>query len=182
MENVREQLIGMVPRHDIVDPATGQTVVEATGRPLTEAEAERVAALPPMLVAVQAIVTKEIEYLSADIEDRFIVAQANSPVDEHGHFAEDRVLARQAGRFVEETPERIDYMDVSPKQVFSISTALIPFLEHDDANRALMGANMQRQAVPRSNPGAGGQRHGSRRWPATRARRWWPGAMAWSPR
>jgi DNA-directed RNA polymerase subunit beta len=154
VENVREQLIGMVLRHDIADPATGQVVVAATGQPLTEAEAERLAALPPQLIPIKATVTNEIEYLSADVEDRFIVAQANSPVDEHGHFVEDRVLARQAGRFVEETPDRIDYMDVSPKQVFSIATALIPFLEHDDANRALMGANMQRQAVPLLQPQA----------------------------
>jgi DNA-directed RNA polymerase subunit beta len=94
-------------------------------------------------------VSDEIEYLAADDEDRFVIAQANAPVDDSGRFTEDRVLVR-AGRgeiaFVH--ADEVQYMDVSPKQIVSVATALIPFLEHDDANRALMGANMQRQAVP----------------------------------
>ncbi|MCC6627334.1 MAG: DNA-directed RNA polymerase subunit beta [Chloroflexi bacterium] len=154
VENVREDLIGRVLKHDIVDPASGKVVVAATDVPLTEAEAERLAALPSLLVPIRATVTNDIEYLSADVEDRFIVAQANAVVDEQGHFVEEKVLSRLASYFVEETADRIDYMDVSPKQVFSIATALIPFLEHDDANRALMGANMQRQAVPLLQPQA----------------------------
>lgn len=95
------------------------------------------------------IVTDEIEYLTADEEDRHVVAQANSPIDDKGRFLEDRVLVRRKGGEVEQISSTgVDYMDVSPRQMVSVATAMIPFLEHDDANRALMGANMQRQAVP----------------------------------
>ncbi|MDD2619200.1 MAG: DNA-directed RNA polymerase subunit beta [Syntrophomonadaceae bacterium] len=93
-------------------------------------------------------VLNEINYLSADEEEEFIVAQANSPLDENGFFKEERVEARFAEEILEISVNKVDYMDVSPKQVFSVATSLIPFLENDDANRALMGANMQRQAVP----------------------------------
>ena len=93
-------------------------------------------------------VTDEVVYMTADEEDRYHVAQANERLDEEGHFVRKNV----SGRFREETSEfernKIDYMDVSPKMVFSVATAMIPFLENDDANRALMGSNMQRQAVP----------------------------------
>ena len=99
-------------------------------------------------------VTNEIEYLTADEEDKYIVAQANEPLDDDGYFLGERVTARRKNDVVSIRPERADYMDVSPKQVVSIATALIPFLEHDDANRALMGANMQRQAVPLLKPEA----------------------------
>lgn len=95
------------------------------------------------------VVTDDIEYLTADEEDRHVVAQANSPIDENGRFVEDRVLVRRKGGEVEFVSSNdVDYMDVSPRQMVSVATAMIPFLEHDDANRALMGANMQRQAVP----------------------------------
>jgi DNA-directed RNA polymerase subunit beta len=94
-------------------------------------------------------VTKKIEYLTATEEERYVIAQANAPLTEDGKFRNDRVLVRKAGGEVEAVPpSQVDYMDVSPKQIVSVSTALIPFLEHDDANRALMGSNMQRQAVP----------------------------------
>ncbi|MDP5181462.1 DNA-directed RNA polymerase subunit beta [Blastococcus sp. BMG 814] len=94
-------------------------------------------------------VTTQIDYLTADEEDRFVVAQANSPLDAQGRLAEERVLVRTKGGEVDYlSPEQVDYMDVSPRQMTSVATAMIPFLEHDDANRALMGANMQRQAVP----------------------------------
>ncbi|GGO92133.1 DNA-directed RNA polymerase subunit beta [Nocardioides phosphati] len=95
------------------------------------------------------VVTDQIDYLTADDEDRFVIAQANAVLDENGRFAEERVLVRlRQGEVSEILPEDVDYMDVSPRQMVSVATALIPFLEHDDANRALMGANMQRQAVP----------------------------------
>ena len=95
------------------------------------------------------VVTDDIEYLTADEEDRHVVAQANSPIDDGGRFTEDRVLVRRKGGEVEYvSSSEVDYMDVSPRQMVSVATAMIPFLEHDDANRALMGANMQRQAVP----------------------------------
>ncbi len=94
-------------------------------------------------------VTEQIDYLTATEEERFVIAQANAPIKENGSFKNDRVLVRRAGGEVDYVaPSAVDYMDVSPKQLVSVSTALIPFLEHDDANRALMGSNMQRQAVP----------------------------------
>ena len=103
----------------------------------------------PYRKVVSGRVTDQIDYLTASEEDDFVVAQANAPLDPNGHFTEERVLARQKGGEVDLVPaEEIGYMDVSPRQMVSVGTSLIPFLEHDDANRALMGANMQRQAVP----------------------------------
>jgi DNA-directed RNA polymerase subunit beta len=93
-------------------------------------------------------VTDEIVYMSADEEDNYVIAQANAPLDDEGRFINPKVNVRYADEILEVPVSQVDYMDVSPKQVVSIATALIPFLEHDDANRALMGANMQRQAVP----------------------------------
>ena len=93
-------------------------------------------------------VTNHIDYLTADREETFIIAQANAAIDDKGHFTTDRVMCRAKGDFVDVEPSRVDYMDVSPKQLVSVAASLIPFLEHDDANRALMGSNMQRQAVP----------------------------------
>ena len=94
-------------------------------------------------------VTEQIEYLTADEEDRHVIAQANTPLGPDGSFAEDRVLVRRKGGEVDYIrPDDVDYMDVSPRQMVSVATAMIPFLEHDDANRALMGSNMQRQSVP----------------------------------
>src|ERR1019366_6650931 len=93
-------------------------------------------------------VTDTVDYLTADREEQFIVAQANSVMDDKGHFTTDRVVCRQRGEFIDIEPTKVDYMDISPKQLVSIAASLIPFLEHDDANRALMGSNMQRQAVP----------------------------------
>ncbi len=94
------------------------------------------------------VVTDEVVYMPADVEDDYIVAQANEPLDEQGRFERIRVNARFRSEFLEIERERVDYMDVSPKMVVSVATAMIPFLENDDANRALMGSNMQRQAVP----------------------------------
>jgi len=92
--------------------------------------------------------TTEVEYLTADREENYSIAQANSPVDEKGHFTIDRVVCRSRGDFIDIEPANVQFMDISPKQLVSVAAALIPFLEHDDANRALMGSNMQRQAVP----------------------------------
>ena len=103
----------------------------------------------PYRKVVDGVVTDEIVHLTADEEDRHVVAQANSPLDGTGRFTEDRILVRRKGGEVEYVSSgEVDYMDVSPRQMVSVATAMIPFLEHDDANRALMGANMQRQAVP----------------------------------
>ncbi len=100
----------------------------------------------------EGIVTDEIEYMTADTEDKYVVAQANEPIDENGRFLDKKVSARFREEILEVPAETIDYMDVSPKQVVSVATAMIPFLENDDANRALMGSNMQRQAVPLLKP------------------------------
>lgn len=103
----------------------------------------------PYRKVVDGVVSDEIVYLTADEEDRHVVAQANSPIDADGRFVEPRVLVRRKAGEGEYVPSsEVDYMDVSPRQMVSVATAMIPFLEHDDANRALMGANMQRQAVP----------------------------------
>jgi DNA-directed RNA polymerase subunit beta len=99
-------------------------------------------------------VTDQIDYLTADEEDNYVVAQANVKVDEEGNFLEDRIIARFRGENIVVSKDRVDYMDVSPKQIVSAATACIPFLENDDSNRALMGANMQRQAVPLLQPEA----------------------------
>ena len=103
-------------------------------------------------VPVAPFATREIEYLSADNEDNFIIAQANALIDEHDQFVSNRVSARYMQGFLSVPPRRIDYMDIAPRQIVGISAALIPFLSHDAANRALMGSNMQRQAVPLLTP------------------------------
>ena len=109
----------------------------------------------PYRKVVDGRVTDEIDFLAADDEDRYIVAQANAAVDTTGRFTDDRVLVRSGRGEIGYVPAaEVQYMDVSPKQIVSVATALIPFLEHDDANRALMGANMQRQAVPLVRPTA----------------------------
>ena len=97
---------------------------------------------------IDEVVTDEVVYMTADVEDEYVVAQANEPLDETGHFMKARVNARRRDDILEIEREKVDYMDVSPKMVVSVATAMIPFLENDDANRALMGSNMQRQAVP----------------------------------
>ena len=103
----------------------------------------------PYRKVAKGVVTAKVDYLTADEEDRFVIAQANAPLDAKGRFVEERVLVRQRLGEVDFVPaDDVDYMDVSPRQMVSVATALIPFLEHDDANRALMGSNMQRQAVP----------------------------------
>ncbi|MBK7440969.1 MAG: DNA-directed RNA polymerase subunit beta [Chitinophagales bacterium] len=96
----------------------------------------------------------DIVYLNADDEDRFVIAQSNVPVDEKGNFTISKIKGREQGEFLEFEPERVQYMDVAPNQIVGVSASLIPFLEHDDANRALMGSNMQRQAVPLLKPQA----------------------------
>ncbi len=102
----------------------------------------------PYRKVVKGRVTNEIEYVTADQEENFLIAQANNPIDSKGNFLNERVTVRERGEFLEMEPKDIQYMDVSPKQLVSVAAGLIPFLEHDDANRALMGSNMQRQGVP----------------------------------
>ena len=102
----------------------------------------------PYRKVIEGRATRDIEYLSAMDEEKYYIAQANAPVDEKGNFLANQVSVRNSGDYVTRSPELVQYMDVSPKQIISVSASLIPFLEHDDANRALMGSNMQRQAVP----------------------------------
>jgi DNA-directed RNA polymerase subunit beta len=116
----------------------------------------------PYRKVVNGVVTDEIEYLSAIDEEKYYIAQATSRIDEKGRFKEKLIPVRKGGDYITRKAKDIQYMDVSPKQIISVSTSLIPFLEHDDANRALMGSNMQRQAVPLLRPTApGGYRHGA---------------------
>ena len=102
----------------------------------------------PYRKAEKGRVTGQLDYLTGDREEGFVIAQANSLLDDKGNFVGDRVTCRCKGDFIDVEPDRVDYMDVSPKQLVSVAAGLIPFLEHDDANRALMGSNMQRQGVP----------------------------------
>jgi len=146
-------LRGQILREDIVDPNTDELIAEA-GTEINRALAERIVELPIRHIKIRPVVSQEVDYLSADEEDRFVIVQANAPLDQHNRFLETTVSCRFGEDFVTERVERVDYMDVSPKQVVSVSTSLIPFLEHDDANRALMGSNMQRQAVPLLRPDA----------------------------
>src|SRR5580765_1399839 len=129
----------------------GETILKSgqafTTAAIAELKKQKANAFP-----LRPIVTSEIEYLPADEEEEHVVAQANAPLDAEGHFLAERIPSRYRDTFPEARPGQIEYMDVSPKQVVSVATALIPFLEHDDANRALMGSNMQRQAVPLLEP------------------------------
>ena len=151
--NDPEKLLGRTLWEEVTDPQTGE-VLARFGDVVDEALAARLKALDRHEFRVRPYVTDEVHYLSADEEERYVVAQANSPTDALGQFTMERISARQYDKFFIETIDRVDYMDVSPKQVVGVSAALIPFLEHDDANRALMGANMQRQAVPLVQPEA----------------------------
>jgi DNA-directed RNA polymerase subunit beta len=148
--NDSKQLVGRILREDVTTER-GRVVAEA-GTEITPKVAGKLAALPRCMVPVKPYVSNDIVYLSADQEDKYVIAQANVLLDEANHFVEEKVEVRHGERFLIESPTRVELMDVSPKQIVSVATALIPFLEHDDANRALMGSNMQRQAVPLLRP------------------------------
>jgi DNA-directed RNA polymerase subunit beta len=130
------------------------SVIVKKGDPFDDAARAELKRQKARAFPVRSVVTDEIVYLAADEEEEHVVAQANALLDEDGHFLADRVPSRFRDQFPEARADQIEYMDVSPKQVVSVATALIPFLEHDDANRALMGSNMQRQAVPLLEPEA----------------------------
>jgi DNA-directed RNA polymerase subunit beta len=132
---------------------TGAVVLKA-GAPFNDAAVAELKKQKAQAFPIRPVVTDEIEYLPADEEEQHVVAQANAPLDAAGHFTAERIPSRYRDQFPEARANQIEYMDVSPKQVVSVATALIPFLEHDDANRALMGSNMQRQAVPLLEPEA----------------------------
>jgi len=147
-----ERLTGKTTREAVVDDE-GNTIVKA-GANINSKHVSRLSQLPSRIIKVVPFVSDEIVYLSADEEEKYTIAQANARLGENSQFVNERVEARLGGRYLREMPDKIDFMDVSPKQIFSVATSLIPFLEHDDANRALMGSNMQRQAVPLLSPKA----------------------------
>ena len=151
-----DNLIGHTVTEDVTK---GKAAVISAGTVITDKEiaALKKAKLQGTDIALRPFASMDsigVSYLSADEEDLYIVSQANARVNDVGEFVEGRVACRAGGQFLQEVPDRIDFMDVSPKQIVSVPTSLIPFLEHDDANRALMGANMQRQAVPLLTPEA----------------------------
>jgi DNA-directed RNA polymerase subunit beta len=143
-----KHVVGSVLREDVKD--SKGTVIAKAGVEIDEALAKKLSSQKENIL-IRPFVSNEVDYLSADEEEAFVVAQANARLDEKGHFLSDRVEAR-TDTFTTATADHIDYMDLSPKQIVSVAASLIPFLEHDDANRALMGANMQRQAVPLVRP------------------------------
>ena len=142
-------LEGQILKGPAINAETGEVVLEA-GVELTADHVEQLRSSGVVSIRIQSVATNIIDYLSADREEQVMIAQATTAVDEQNRIIEDTVTVRVGGghRFPQIAPEQCNYMDVSPKQVISVGTALIPFLEHDDANRALMGANMQKQAVP----------------------------------
>jgi len=155
MDNTDPRLVGETIR-ERVNNREGKAMADA-GVVIDEKLLQRLSRLAPRKIPVVPFVSskpEDIEYLSADREEDRTIAQASSLLDAHGRFLEEKVEVRRGNHYAMEGPNRIDYMDVSPKQIVSVATSLIPFLEHDDANRALMGSNMQRQSVPLLRPRA----------------------------
>jgi DNA-directed RNA polymerase subunit beta len=152
LDNKSGELVGRTIREEVVNKE-GKTVAKARTT-ITPQLASRLARLSKIKIKVVPFVSSEVTYLSADREDDYIIAQANARLDANNQFVDEKVEARYAERYVRVAPDEIQYMDVSPKQIVSVATSLIPFLEHNDANRALMGSNMQRQAVPLLRPEA----------------------------
>ncbi|WP_298004907.1 MULTISPECIES: DNA-directed RNA polymerase subunit beta [Anaerolinea] len=146
-----ERLVGRKLRETLTDPETGE-VIAREGERVTAEMLPAIQKLNKSTIFVVPFVSDDVEYLSADAEDKFMIAQANSLLNEYNEFIQDRISCRYHSDFTEASPDSINYMDVAPNQVVGISAALIPFLEHDDANRALMGSNMQAQAVPLVRP------------------------------
>ncbi len=146
LENTSRDLIGRTVREPVFDPE-GKLIADR-GTVINKRLARKLASLPACQIKIRPFVSSEIEYLPADEEDKHIIAQASALLDENNHFVDSRVEARHGEKFIVESPENIEFRDISTSQIVSVSTGLIPFLEHDDANRALMGSNMQRQAVP----------------------------------
>jgi DNA-directed RNA polymerase subunit beta len=146
-----DDLVGRDAFANVVDPSTGEILVEANVA-LTEAHVAAIREAGITEVQVRPFVTDDVVYMSADEEDAFTIAQANAKLDSLKQFVDARVSSRRNQQFRFASVQRVDYMDVAPRQIVGVSAALIPFLEHDDANRALMGSNMQRQAVPLLDP------------------------------
>ncbi|MCL0092171.1 DNA-directed RNA polymerase subunit beta [Dehalococcoidia bacterium] len=146
LESISPDIVNKITREPVFD-SEERLIIDA-GEIITEEMASKLAELPSRTIKIKPFVSSEIEYFPADEEDKYIIAQANARLDENNQFMDRKVEARHGEKFLAESPDRIDFMDVSTSQIVSVSTSLIPFLEHDDANRALMGSNMQRQSVP----------------------------------
>ena len=147
-----EHLLERTALEDILN--NDGNLLVSRGTLVTKEVAQQLASLSPKTIKVVPFVSAQIEYLTAEKEEQYTIAQANALLNQRDEFTEDRIGTIRGGKYLKEPAEKIDFMDVSPKQVFSVTTSLIPFLEHDDANRALMGSNMQRQAVPLLHPKA----------------------------
>jgi len=148
--NTVEELTGRTIREDIVD-GDGKLVAKV-GKLITKQIAQNLARLSVRNIQVVPFVSRQIVYLTADEEDQYAIAQANALLNEKNEFVDDKVEVKRGDRYYKESIDRVNFIDVSPKQLFSVAACLVPFLEHDDAIRALMGCNMQRQAVPLLRP------------------------------
>ncbi len=151
--NQKERLTGETARGDILDPKTEKTLA-ADGTVITESLAEKIAKTSLTEIPIKPRVTDEVIYVDAFTEERYVTAPVTVPVDEKGYFVGEKAQVRSHGKPITAPVDEIDFMDVSSKQIFSVATSLIPFVEHDDANRALMGTNMQRQAISCIRPSA----------------------------
>ena len=152
MRATHSQLVGRTIREDLHDPKNDKVMFE-DGTEITKDVARRLERLgDKFMVKIVPFVSAESTYMSADTEDRYVIAQAQAPLKPNGEFVRPRSSCRAHAKFVFEAPANIDYMDIAPQQIVGISASLIPFLEHDDANRALMGSNMMAQAVPLLRP------------------------------
>jgi DNA-directed RNA polymerase subunit beta len=149
--DAKADAVGQVLAEDLVLSEGGKAVAKA-GTSIDDGLFGQIKEAKVAQVRIRPVVTEEIAYLDASEEEKFHIAQANAALDENDRFTEEKVLVRWKDKFLEESVDMIDYMDVSPKQIVSVATAMIPFLEHDDANRALMGSNMMRQSVPLLQP------------------------------
>ena len=150
--NAVPQLLGRTIQENVV--GNEGYLIAKSGTLITEEIASKLASLPVQTIKMVPFASDQIAYLTADEEDQYTIAQANVPLNGSNEFVEQRIEVKKGSKYFKEAVDKVDFMDVSPKQIFSVSASLIPFLEHDDANRALMGCNMQRQAVPLLHPHA----------------------------
>ncbi len=150
--NTEEELLGKTIQEEVL--GNDGHCLAKPGTLVTEEIAKKLASVKPRTIRIVPFVSDKIVYLSADEEEQYAIAQADAPLNDKGEFTKEKIDVRKGTKYFKETVDNIDFMDVSPKQVFSVAASLIPFLEHDDANRALMGSNMQRQAVPLIRPEA----------------------------
>jgi DNA-directed RNA polymerase subunit beta len=153
VKNKRDKTLGKIAGQDLIDPKTKKIIVKKEEK-ITSNQAKVLEKINLEEIPIKPLVTNKIIYLDAFNEERFITTAASTPIDAEGYFLEEKAEVRFLGKPVIEETKKIDFMDVSPKQIVSLNTALIPFLEHNDPIRALMGSNMQRQAVPCISPEA----------------------------